>query len=597
MSAEDLQTRGSPGSPADSAAVSPTAAQDRELLESGRRFSECLLWDMQRRFFEERGIAAWRSGVVPEYITSHPFLAEAYARIAIDWLREVHAAPEYNPDLPVRIFELAAGSGRFGFYFLRAFSKVLRIEQQCRPDFFMRPGSVRYIMSDLVKANVEFWRGHKKFEPFLEAGLLDFQCLDLDWNPEEPDRESPEAAHEKSSVARGNPVALIANYCFDSLRNDVFLVRGGRLFEGRVDVFRSPDTSPLNETEDTHAPAAGDGTASKVDAAAFARLELEYDYHEVADISNYYREPEFNELLARYRESLADTVFAFPVGALAVLRKFAQLADGRLLLLSADKGFAREADLLQNTEPDLVLHGCFSLMVNYHAIRQYCELPGGSFTQSAEPDASLKLVTALWGFENSPAKFRVAAAADEYLGRLNPEDLYMMRKNLAAGDALSTQYPEGPEGAVARFAGLPGIFARLRFGGYDSEILFAVYHRLRELLPAASAGQKREALRIAREIWENYFSIGESRDLAFHLGVLLHEIEYYQEALWFFERSRESQPPDANTLYNLAVCCYELRDFERGLDFVAETLRLDPDQPAARALRIKLEAEAHNFGA
>ncbi|MEQ9367388.1 MAG: hypothetical protein RIF32_24360 [Leptospirales bacterium] len=562
----------------------------RAVLESGRRFSACMLWDMQRRFFQERGIAAWRGGVVPEYITSHPFLAQAYARVTMEWLREVYCAPEYNSDLPVRVFELAAGSGRFGFYFLRAFSQALRIEQKCRPDFFIRPGSVRYIMTDLVEANVEFWRDHEKFAPFVEAGLLEFQCLDLDWNSNERALGIPPAGPDE---LRANPAAVIANYCFDSLRNDVFLVRGGRLFEARVDVLRSAGrTSSLENSwsvecaQNMEGPKVGNG----MEAVDFADLELEYSYHAVEDVAGYYQEPEFNSLLAEYETTLSDTVFAFPVGALSVLRKFAALSSGRLLLLSADKGFVREEDLLRGTEPDLVLHGCFSLMVNYHAIRRFCERRGGSFTQSAAPDASLKLVSALLGFEESPATIRVEAAAREYLQRLNPEDLYLMRKNLAACDERP-HCPEAESGAE-RVAGLEGIFARLRFGGYDSEIFFAVYHRLRALLPAADAGQKREALRIAREIRANHYSLGESRDLDFHLGVLLHEIEYFKESLWFFERSYENTPPDANTSYNLAVCHYELRDFARARRFVAETLALDSDQAAARTLRIKLEAES-----
>lgn len=556
-------------SPVRDAPRAPAAANGREpgrtVLETGRRFSECLLWEMQRRFFQQRGIDAWRAGVVPQYITSHPFLAEAYARLALDWLREVRRLSDYNPDLPVRIFELAAGSGRFAFYFLQVFSKALTIEQKCQPDFFIRPGSIRYIMTDLVPANVDFWRAHERLAPFVDSGLLEFACLDLDWNALERPVQWP---CPSSDGLDANPVAVIANYCFDSLRNDVFLVRGGRLFEGRVDVSSS-------------APEADEGP---VDAAAFSRLELHYNYYPIEDVANYYQEPELNRLLARYEATLSDTVFVFPVGALAVLQKFNELARGRLLLLSADKGFAREEDLLHNSEPDLVLHGCFSLMVNYHAIRQFFRDQDGALFQSAAPDASLKLVTGLCGFAETPVAPRVEAAAGEYLERLNPEDLYLIRKSLSE---LDGHIPPDFVSSV----GLAGVFARLRFGGWDSEILFSVYNDLRGAIPQASPGQKRELLRVAQKIWENYYSLGETRDLAFHLGVLLHEIEFYKESLWFFEQSYESHPPDTNTTYNLAVCNYELRNFPEAQRYIEKTLELDPDAAAARALRIKLESE------
>ena len=517
----------------------------------------------------------------------------------MEWLREVRRLPEFNPELPVRVFELAAGSGRFAFSFLRAFTKLLESERRCQPDFFSRPGSLRYVMTDLVEANVEFWRGHAKFAPFVEAGLLDFQCLDLDWQAAETPPQIPAPA------SGANPTAVIANYCFDSLRNDVFLVRDGRLFEARVDVARNRDMDA--DTDESAAVNLKTETGESTDgpaitAESFARLELRYSYHEVADPRTYYQEDEFNEILCEYEARLSDAIFVFPVGALSVLRKFAALGDGRPMLLSADKGFAREEDLLRGREPDLVLHGCFSLMVNYHAVRRFFErrCGDGSFAQCAAPDASLKLIAALSGFGDGPIVTRTRAAAEEYFGRLNPEDLYLMRKQLAAHDRFveiadpehnarvaAGQDPGEAEGTKI----IRGLFARLRFGGYDSEIFFAMYARLRDALPGADAGQKRELARISREIWDNYYPLGESRDLAFHLGVLLHEIDFHRESLWFFERSYESHDPDANTVYNLAVCHYELRDFEAARCYVREALTMDSDQIAARALRIKLEAE------
>jgi len=57
-------------------------------LEENQRLSRSLLWRLQRNYFEQQGIEAWRSGAVPHHITSSPFIADAYARVMMGFLRD-----------------------------------------------------------------------------------------------------------------------------------------------------------------------------------------------------------------------------------------------------------------------------------------------------------------------------------------------------------------------------------------------------------------------------------------------------------------------------------------------------------------------------
>lgn len=55
--------------------------------------SQSLLWKLQRNFYNRWGVDAWRMGIVPHYITSNPFVAGAYARLALGFLRDWRSAP------------------------------------------------------------------------------------------------------------------------------------------------------------------------------------------------------------------------------------------------------------------------------------------------------------------------------------------------------------------------------------------------------------------------------------------------------------------------------------------------------------------------
>src|SRR2546423_9384940 len=97
-------------------------------LEPPRRLSRSALWQMQRNFFARQGVEAWRQGIVPHYITSNPFIANAYAKVVFGFLRDCRSAinqhqaadfPVIDPEQPVYLIELGSGSGRFAFHFLK----------------------------------------------------------------------------------------------------------------------------------------------------------------------------------------------------------------------------------------------------------------------------------------------------------------------------------------------------------------------------------------------------------------------------------------------------------------------------------------------
>jgi hypothetical protein len=324
--------------------------EPRVTLEHERRLSESLIWPLQREFYRRRGTSAWTSGELPWYVTSNSFIARAYTRMVAGWLRDLAANGSLDRSQPVYVVELAAGSGHFAFLFLRKLEALL-------PEV---PGlmglDVRYVMTDLPEANLEAWQANERFRPSLENGRLDFALFDLERDVELRLLRSG-AVLSPGSVA--NPVAVLANYAFDSTSQDLFFVKEGALHEGRVTTLSSQEEPDHNDPQ------------------MLGRLTTRYSQRPA--VEPYYGEAALDVLLHEYRDRLGDTAVLVPIGAIHCFENLARLSGGRLLLVSADKGVTGVEEIVAQAEPHRVRHGdCFSMDVNFHAIGRYVEARGGA---------------------------------------------------------------------------------------------------------------------------------------------------------------------------------------------------------------------------
>src|SRR5436305_2417201 len=111
----------------------------RFLLEERQPFCRSLIWQLQDRYFAERGVEAWRQGEVPHYVTSNPTIANAYAELVLAFWRDQQALATAASDAPQYICELGAGSGRFAFHFLT------RLADLCA-DTGVAPTAFRYVL-------------------------------------------------------------------------------------------------------------------------------------------------------------------------------------------------------------------------------------------------------------------------------------------------------------------------------------------------------------------------------------------------------------------------------------------------------------------
>lgn len=497
------------------------------LLEENKRISDSLLWQAQRNYFELAGINAWRSGEVPHQITSNPRMASSYAEIVLGFFRDLCATKGLmDPAVPLYIVELGAGSGRFGFLFLKIFSELL-------PASSLPPVSFRYVMTDFVASNLEFLRSHQALRPFIENGLLDFALFDMEHGEQLKLQISGKTLSQGSLL---NPLVVVANYVFDGVRHDAFLVKDGALMERLISVYSNVATPDL--------------TAPGI----FEHLAVTYSERPAPQ--DPYPEPEFNAILGSYLGSMKEATILFPLAALQCIRRLAGLSGGRLLLLTSDKGEIHRDLLEAVAQLDFVVHGSFSVSVNYHAIAEWTTQQGGEALMIDHRHADLKSSAFLLGMPSGTVR-ETRLAYDRVLGSGTTNDFFVLRHSLQERcDNLE----------------LKELLALLRLSGHDPRVMEYWLPTISAQLENAEDGIRKELARTAQQVWANYYHLGEEYDLAFNLGCLLYGLREYQKSLQMFQESCCLYGRDSNTLWNMGVCYSALKRTVEAAECLSEAL-------------------------
>jgi hypothetical protein len=512
------------------------------VLERGRRLSESLLWRLQKRFFDAVGDRAWAHGIVPHYITGNGWIADAYAKVVLGWLRD-HAGT-LDPRQPVTLLEIGCGSGRFGYlFFLRLLDLLERSSLRHLP--------VRFVMTDFTESTLAPLRGNPLFHPWIERGVLDFARYDAAADGEIRLDLSGEVI---APGTLGNPLAVLANYVFDGIPQDAFAVRGGRLRE-LLATLTAPD-----EEEDLDEP------------TLLQRVELSWE--ESAAVDEPYGDPELDAILREYAGKLDDTAVLFPSAAIRCLRRLGRLADGRLLLVAGDKGYCREELLAGREEPALSIHGSFSLMVNFHALGEWIARRGGKFLYTSHIHSSLCVIAGVLGAPPGGA-VETALAFDDAIERRGPDDFFDLKVGFGhAWDDLTLEH----------------LLGWIRLSGWDATVLLDAWPALMKHAAPAAGVFRLEIYRTVHEVWNHYFPLQEARDLAFLLGVLLCEIDCHGDALPFFHESAAVYGPNPATVFNIGLCLFELGHLEEAREQVEAALAEAPDFAPALELRGEIRA-------
>lgn len=524
------------------------------VLETDVPLSQSLIWRLQRDFYAQRGLKAWTEDMVPSYITNNPFIAEIYVQIVAgfvsDCIQHSQRAP-LSSENPLRILELGAGTGKFSCLFLRKLTTLLQARK-------IAPQILRYCMADCSESLLADWRANRYLAEFVENGILEFQLHRAeDDNSASPGGNSPDLA----KPAKG-PLVVIANYVFDSLPQDAFVVANGQLSEALLTTTRV--NQPASSSEGDAVPQLG---------------SLQLSFKNVPVSPDRYADKSWNATLEHYRTRLPAATVLFPSAALDTLQQLSASTDGRMLVLAADKGILHEDDLvLLQGPPQLEFHAssnCFSQLVNFDAIARHFFVVGGAALLPQKHFSSLSICAFL--AHGPDDKFPATRAAyQDAQSAFGPDDLFALMSWLNA-------YMEGVSIVQA--------LALLRLTHWDTTALLRLFPVISRQLRTVTA-ERNDLRQAVLNTWANRYPISAAENvLAFNCGVILLELRFFAEADALFKESESLLGRSAATSYNLGLCALGLGHSADALAHMVDACNLDPTFEPARNSRAHLEKE------
>ena len=501
------------------------------ILEADMQLSQSMLWKLQKDFFANQGPEAWTKGIVPQYITTNPYIANLYAKTIFGYCRDYVTRTDIDKDFTIYIMELASGVGRFTYTFLKRFLHIIENSS-------LKGLKFKYIVTDFSEKNIEYWQNHSFLKPYFDCGILDCATFDISKDEQLQLRNSGEILCPGNLK---NPLILIANYTFDSLPQDTFYVNKGEIFEGLITI-----TSP-------------EVKADPEDKSILAGLDYFYTDNQIQG-ENYYEDNDFNDILVDYKNHLEDTSFSVPIMALRCISRLKKLFNDDIILISADKGYTNEKDMLLNSHPFLSKHGCISMTVNFHSLEQYFKNLGGKAIHSIYEHENINM--SLFLLTNSSHDFvETTMAYNEIIESIGPDDFYNLKKAVVPlSENLDTKQ----------------ILTFLRFTVWDARTFQEVYNILLERIDTQENFPLEELIMVMNNVWDNYFPIGEEGDLAYYIGLLFSYVGYDSDALRFFKFSYELYGASVEIYYKIAVCYYNLNQMVKSLEYTEKLLALDP---------------------
>lgn len=508
------------------------------------RFSEAPIWEIQRKYYKEEGLKAWRNDQVPQYITSNPMIASAYAEMIFGMLQDRASKGERSE--PVLVVELGAGSGRLAFHVLHELRQMIDYAGIALPSF-------RYIMTDLAMSNIRAWKEHPALQPFIAEGILDFARFD--------------AVHDtvlnlivsETTIGQGDlqqPLVIVANYFFDSIPQELLYVGGGHIYEADIFVDYPEHSDSLKPSEWLN------------------QISLRYEHRRAPE---YEQETyPYREVIAVYQEQLEDSHILFPLAALTCLDRLNQLSQAGFVLITADKGDHLLESFAFAEPPELILHGSFSLTANYHAIQHVLQQKGALVLFPPHHYHNIN-VGCMIHTDDPQGYSQTRLAYRRTVERFGPDDFFSIKEWVEGSlDSMELQH----------------ILSFWRLGAYDAEFFSQSTKRISSLLLDANDEEKQDILQGIERLWSSYYVMEQRYDLALEAGLLLFEMEMYEESKRYLEISVSGDQEEivSTVYYCLAVCCFELELEEEALKYTRELLKLEPDHEEALALIHRFES-------
>ena len=481
-------------------------------VEGFMPFANSKIWELNREYYHEEGLEAWRDGTVPHQMTSSSMLGKTYAKLIFATLKDL--ATKEKTQEKVYILELGAGHGRLAFHVLR------HLDEFCLQTNLNLP-SYCYILSDIAEKNLQFFSEHPQFQTYLEQGKLDVAYFDAIGS------NRLELRHSKLIIepnSLNQPLLAIANYFFDTIPSDIFHFKNKVASSCEVALKSKVNPAELNE------------------ASLLDNLQLTFENKRLDQ--PFFKEKSLNRLIETYKELLNETHIFFPSAGIRCIQNLESISKEGLMLLTMDKGFLDLKDLEGKGEPEIIHHGSFSIWVNFHGLKMYCDQQGGK-TYFPSYATFHSQVGCLLFLKNDEKYHEVHATYQRAVNDFGPDDFNSLKrmayKQLARMDLIE-------------------VLSMLRLGDYDSTLFKNFLPRIKQNIRRVTVNERRRLAQTLNKAWNMYFSINEEFDMAYEIGGLFYDLGFYKEALVYFEYSVALFGKKPDIYYNEILCHYQLRE-------------------------------------
>mmetsp|Transcript_20260 Transcript_20260/g.29935 ORF Transcript_20260/g.29935 Transcript_20260/m.29935 type:complete len:617 (+) Transcript_20260:89-1939(+) len=565
---------------------------DRGIIDREVRFSQCKMWDLQKSFYKKIGIKCWQECVVPNFVTSNCFISYAYARSILAFARDYFLTnPEANRSMqPIYIIEIGAGAAKLCYVMLQ---KLISL-REFWPKRANGAPVFKYVLTDSTSTSFDFFNNHPSLKPHFESGLLDMAKFDAELDQF--------LTLEKSNIVLRHdflehPVVMVANYVFDSLRQDAFRVtKDGKIEEVLATV--TAITAPI-ELIISREPELLKYIRCTWKAKPIKDICLYYDEDEecgaVVEEMRYMCEqrhnvgfaslksgrevnsfdPPKNQLPGRSGEGSGSS-FLLPVGTFAAMRNVKNLAkNGRMLVIAGDKGHTQLSEMDGIRDPHVAMHGSFSCMVNFLALRIFTESHGG-FSIYSPLLEGFKCAAFGFGIGDSTLPlpgFRMYFSQN--LGsRFGPDGFSTLQRCLKE---------------EAKAPGLRSALAVVRLSNYDPDVLYKFKQVFIDKVPHASDKLQSDIRKDMRKVYACYYPLHPSKDVSFEIGRIFMGLKDFDVAVDFFKLSQTHCGVHHVSWYNMGVCHYYLNELDSAAQCFDESLVLCADYPDALKWRQKVD--------
>jgi hypothetical protein len=493
------------------------------------------LWDLLREFFSASGVKAW-DNVVPYQPTTNPVLADAYARIIVRFVQETIRTGRADPTKPFYVVELGAGSGKFGFHVARRIATL-------RTRLGLDDVKIVCVLTDVAQTNLDHWHGNPRLAPLLQNGSVITALFDVaaDSALRVQGTDGPAGTIDRFE----NPLVVVANYLFDSIPQDVFVMTEGQLHQRLAAVTPiEPEGPPRHRVQWSSEPAS----------------------------VPHYGEPVLDRLLGEVVGEPGFEAVMFPVAGVRCLSRLAGACDNGLALLTCDLGVGTT----QVPPPEMELEAFFYLPVDTKVLGRFFAQMGDGLARYQQARA-LDFAFLVHGF-----------GADELretdLAFTSWAESFSIRSYEAIGEML---VEAGPRLTPNEWIGLAALFR------YDSRFLEASADTIRRwvqnaLIPASI----REPILVAlRNFGLEMYWLPGAPDSYFTLGSILQDLGEMKAAIASYVKSVETVGPTAETLTAMGIALRALdRRSEAAVAF-GEALDADPTHVVARGWLAQVQLE------